>query len=182
MDQGAGLPGTGKPLSHVCMVSHFTCKMYMSVNFNDTLGPTSAHRVVTVRQLCCQTLLVRERQMFGCRRLLASGKKRSSALNSISSRLSGTSLVIFLHRVKSELRPLTFTVASLASLSKHTTMHFFSFRSISRCSSGFTPGKRWQSWQRLGCRLTEAKRPSLIETTPAVILGLVSPLIASPCV
>lgn len=42
-----------KGLSHVCMVSHFTCKTYMSVNFNDTPGPTSAHRVVTVQQLCC---------------------------------------------------------------------------------------------------------------------------------
>lgn len=127
MDQGAGLPGTGKPLSHVCMVSHFTCKMYMSVNFNDTPGPTSAHRVVTVQQLCCSTVLVRKRQMFRCRRLLASGKKRSSASNYISSRLSGTSLVIFLHHVKSELRPLTFIVASLAFLRKHTTMRFFSF-------------------------------------------------------
>lgn len=65
--------------------------------------------------------------MFGRQRLLASGRKRSSSLNYISSRLSGTSLVIFLHRIKSELRPLTFIVASLASLSKHTTMQFFLF-------------------------------------------------------
>lgn len=43
MDQGAGLPGTGRPLSHVCMVSDFTCKTYMSVNFNDALGPKSVH-------------------------------------------------------------------------------------------------------------------------------------------
>lgn len=48
-------------------------------------------------------------------------------MNYISSRLSGTSLVIFLHRIKSELRPAAFIVASLASLSKHTTMQFFSF-------------------------------------------------------
>lgn len=44
-------------------------------------------------------------------------------MNYISSCLSGTSLVIFLHCVKSEL--WTVIVASLVSLSKHTTMHFF---------------------------------------------------------
>lgn len=98
----------------------------MSVNFNDPPGPTSAHRVVTGQQLRCKRVSVRTRQMFGCQRLLASGRKRYSALNYISSRLSGTSLVIFLHRVESELRPLTFIVALLASLSKHTTMLFFS--------------------------------------------------------
>lgn len=42
------------------------------------------------------------------------------------------------------------------------------------------PGKLWQAWQQVSCGLTE--RAGLIETTPAVILGLVSPLIASPCV
>lgn len=42
------------------------------------------------------------------------------------------------------------------------------------------PGKRRQAWQQAGWRLTEAE--DLIGTTPAVILGLVSPLIASPCV
>lgn len=41
-------------------------------------------------------------------------------------------------------------------------------------------GRLWQAWQQVSCGLTERK--SLIETTPAVILGLVSPLIASPCV
>lgn len=100
----------------------------MSVNFNDTPGPTSAHRVVTVQQLCCETILVRKRQTFGRQRLLASGRKRSSALNCNSSRLSGTSLVIFLHRIKSELRPLTFIVASLALLKQtyYNAIFFFS--------------------------------------------------------
>lgn len=42
------------------------------------------------------------------------------------------------------------------------------------------PGKRWQAWQQPRWRLTEGE--GLIGTTPAVILGLVSLLIASPCV
>lgn len=48
-------------------------------------------------------------------------------MNYIRSRLSGTSLVIFLHRIKSELRPLTFIVASLALLKQtyYNAIFFF---------------------------------------------------------